>query len=186
MKGFEREDDCLSLCGLNCGLCPMRWGGYCGGCGQGNASCAIARCSLTHSGIAYCYECPCYPCEKYEHAGEFDSFITHRHQKADLEKAQRMGVTAYQQEQREKREMLGYLLSYDNDGRRKSFFCLAVNLLALEDLRDAMQEIRAYDAGCADSVKARASHAVTVLQQLADRRHMILKLNRRKKQRESE
>ena len=43
MKGFVRENQLLSLCGLNCGLCPMFLGKYCGGCGNGNQSCSIAR-----------------------------------------------------------------------------------------------------------------------------------------------
>ena len=48
MKGFVRENQLLSLCGLNCGLCPMKLDGYCPGCGggDGNQSCAIARCSI--------------------------------------------------------------------------------------------------------------------------------------------
>lgn len=29
MKGFDRKDLLFSLCGLNCGLCSMRLGGYC-------------------------------------------------------------------------------------------------------------------------------------------------------------
>mgnify|MGYP007039300262 CR=1 FL=1 len=43
MKGFERKNQLFSLCGLNCGLCPMRLGNYCGGCGNGNQSCGIAH-----------------------------------------------------------------------------------------------------------------------------------------------
>ena len=42
MKGFERKNQLFSLCGLNCGLCPMRLGNYCGGCGNGNQSLNIA------------------------------------------------------------------------------------------------------------------------------------------------
>lgn len=41
MKGFERKNQLFSLCGLNCGLCPMLLGNYCGGCGNGNQSCRI-------------------------------------------------------------------------------------------------------------------------------------------------
>ena len=41
MKGFERKNQLFSLCGLNCGLCPMRLGNYCGGCGNGNQSCEL-------------------------------------------------------------------------------------------------------------------------------------------------
>ena len=58
----------------------------------------------------YCYECECYPCEKYEHVDEFDSFITHRRQKADLEKAKRIGIAAYNAEQSEKIQILQELL----------------------------------------------------------------------------
>lgn len=76
MNGFERDNSLLSLCGLNCGLCPMRLGGHCGGCGNGNQSCRIARCSLEHGGVEYCCKCVGYPCEKYERIDEYDSFIT--------------------------------------------------------------------------------------------------------------
>ena len=59
MKGFKRNNQLLSLCGLNCGLCPMHIDGYCPGCGggAGNQSCRIARCSLEHDNLTYCYEC---------------------------------------------------------------------------------------------------------------------------------
>lgn len=47
MKGFSRKEPMFSLCGLNCALCAMHVGGYCPGCGggEGNQSCAFARCS---------------------------------------------------------------------------------------------------------------------------------------------
>lgn len=80
MKGFERTALLFSLCGLNCGLCPMHLGGYCPGCGggEGNQSCKIARCSLDHGEPEYCSQCRDFPCEKYENIDLFDSFITHR------------------------------------------------------------------------------------------------------------
>lgn len=59
MKGFTRAETRFSLCGLNCALCSMKLGGYCPGCGggAGNQSCALARCSLEHDGIQFCWEC---------------------------------------------------------------------------------------------------------------------------------
>ena len=64
MKDFTRVETRFSLCGLNCALCSMWQGGYCPGCGggAGNQSCAIARCSIQHGGISFCWECPEYPC----------------------------------------------------------------------------------------------------------------------------
>ena len=102
MKGFERENQLFSLCGLNCGLCPMFLGQHCGGCGNGNQSCKIAGCSLEHGKIEYCYECEQYPCEKYQHMDEYDIFITSRRRTADLERAQSIGIEQYNLEQQEK------------------------------------------------------------------------------------
>ena len=140
MKGFTRNNPYLSLCGLNCKLCSMNLAGHCGGCGFGNQSCPIARCSLKHGNPQYCFECPGYPCEKYNGIDAFDSFITHRNQKADLEKMQRIGEEAYNAEQIEKRQILDRLIKEYNDGRKKTLFCLAVNLLPLEDLRTLFED----------------------------------------------
>ena len=78
MKGFKRQNQLFSLCGLNCGLCPMFLNKNCPGCGggEGNQTCKIARCSIEHDGVEYCFQCGEYPCEKYEHIDDFDSFIT--------------------------------------------------------------------------------------------------------------
>lgn len=106
-----------------------------GGCGFGNQSCPIARCSLEHGNLEYCFQCSEYPCERYAHIDEADSFITHMNQKTDLEKIQRIGEETYNAEQMEKRQILDRLLAEYNDGRKKTLFCLAVNLLPLEGLR---------------------------------------------------
>lgn len=180
MKGFTRTNQYLSLCGLNCGLCPMLTGGYCNGCGVDNQSCSIARCSLTQGGIEYCYECENYPCEKYEQIGEFDSFITHRRQTADLKKAKQIGIENYNCEQKEKIEILHDLLSDYNDGRKKSFYCTAVNLLELEDLREVLQQIRQYQESFSVPKKEVISYAAALLQKKAEKRKVELKLRKKK------
>jgi len=143
MKGFNRQNKLFSLCGLNCGLCPMFLNQYCPGCGggKGNQSCKIARCSMEHDSVQYCFQCSEYPCEKYDHIDDFDSFITHRNRKSDMEKAKRLGIDAYNAEQAEKANILGIFLSQYNDGRKKTLFCVAVNLLELQELQTVLKEI---------------------------------------------
>ena len=177
MKGFTRKNQLFSLCGLNCGLCTMRLGGHCGGCGNGNQSCKIARCSLEHGGVEYCCECPHYPCEQYEKCDEYDSFITHRKRKADMERLRTIGADRYNAEQEEKVRLLGYLLSTCNDGRRKTLFCLAVNLLELSDVRTVVDQLMVSDL---PTLKERAVYAATLLQKTADEKGISLKLNRKK------
>ena len=38
MKGFNRPNQLFSLCGLNCGLCPMFLNKNCPGCGGGGGT----------------------------------------------------------------------------------------------------------------------------------------------------
>ena len=148
VNNFYRKDLAFSLCGLNCGLCPMRLGGHCPGCGggEGNQSCAIARCSLSHQQVEYCFLCEEFPCKRYEGAEEADSFITHRHQLKDIARAQAIGLAAYQKEQAWKAGILKKLLEHYNDGRKKTFYCLAVNLLPGEVLGDAVRKLEEAEA----------------------------------------
>ncbi len=179
MKDFEREDQLFSLCGLNCGLCTMHLGGYCPGCGggTGNQSCAVARCSLEHGGVAYCYLCAEYPCARYEGIDEYDSFITHRNRRADMEKARRIGPEAYRAEQVKKCEILQTLLETCNDGRRKPLFAAAVNLLELEELNAVLAQL---SRGPADlPVKEKAVQVAELLQMAASRRGIDLKLRKK-------
>ena len=180
MKGFQRNNQLFSLCGLNCGLCPMLLGNYCGGCGNGNQSCRIAKCSLEHGEVEYCYECKQYPCETYRRADEYDFLITSRRRKADLEKARRMGIERYNREQREKIQILSHLLSNYNDGRRKNFFCVAVNLLELSELKEAMEQIQSNGELPSLPFKAQCLFVAETFQKIADKRNIELKLRKKK------
>lgn len=180
MKGFERKNQLFSLCGLNCGLCPMFLGNHCGGCGKGNQSCKIARCSLEHGKVEYCFACENYPCERYQHIDEYDSFITHRHRITDLDRAQRIGIEKYNLEQQEKMQILSRLLADYNDGRRKTFFCVAVNLLDLSDLQEVITELQSDEELASLPIKERSARAAGMIQKIADKRNIKLKLIRKK------
>ncbi len=181
VKDFARSDLYFSLCGLNCGLCPMRLGDYCPGCGggAGNQSCAIARCSLQHGGIEYCFQCELFPCELYEGSDEYDSFISYRRQLQDIARIQDIGIEAYQKEQDRKVAILRKLLADYNDGRRKSLFCTAVNLLPLQGLERVL-EMECGREGCdEETAKNRAERMASLLGELAVKEDINLQLRKR-------
>ena len=180
MKGFQRSDQLFSLCGLNCGLCPMHLGGHCGGCGAGNQSCRLARCSLEHGGVEYCFQCGEYPCENYADIDRYDSFITHQRQRADLARAREMGVEAYRAEQREKAALLALLLEKYNDGRKKGLYCLAANLLELEELRTVLRQAEEDPDLAAAGARERAAWMAGAIRAMAEERGLELKLRKRK------
>lgn len=181
MKGFHRNNLLFSLCGLNCGLCPMKLDGHCPGCGggEGNQSCRIARCAMERGGIEYCFQCKEYPCERYEGIDEFDSFIAHRNRMSDMEKAKQSGPEAYTEEQERKAELLKTMLSEYNDGRRKSLFCLAVNLLGLSDLESALEQAESWERENSPEKKEKAACLAKLLQAAAERSGMELRLRRK-------
>ena len=181
LKGFDRGNLLYSLCGLNCGLCPMHLGNYCPGCGggEGNQGCPIASCSLRHNGIEYCFQCEEFPCEKYGGIDEYDSFITHQNQMNDLKKGAEIGIDAYNKEQLEKIEILQYLLSNYNDGRRKTFYCVAINLLELKEIKDVIKRINEKPELNDLSLKEKSAHVAGLFQNVAKQHDIELKLHKK-------
>ena len=157
MKDFARDETRFSLCGLNCLLCPMRTGGYCPGCGggEGNQSCAIARCSLEHGAVPFCWECPSYPCGRYEDFDAADSFVPHRTRAEDAALARELGLDAYLARLEERRAALDALLGRYNDGRRKTMFHAAAYLLPIEELRAVLEALESRPGRGEQPVKER-------------------------------
>ena len=158
MRGAAaRTDNLFSLCGLNCAFCPMQVRGECGGCGSDSlcySSCHIVHCAARHGNIDYCFECPEYPCEKYEGVDRYDSLISHKNQKKDMDKAKEMGIKGYLESLHAKKAVLSQLLAGYDDGRHDVLFCLAANLLELDDLTDVLSRARQLDHGVSQREKA--------------------------------
>lgn len=176
MKGFTRRETRFSLCGLKCGLCRMRLDGYCPGCGggEGNQSCAIARCSLGHGCPEFCCDCPEYPCALYEGFDAADSFIPHSCRARDLAEARSLGLGPFLERLGESEALLAELLRDYNDGRRKTLFCTAACLLPVEELRDALEKLRAQAGNLGP--KERAALAARLLNDAAEARGLSLRL----------
>lgn len=187
MPPIQRRDyPLLSACGLNCGLCPRfhtdgtsRCPG-CGGEGFGDKRppCSVVACCARHD-VQFCFQCGEYPCKRLEGAELCDSFISHRNMRADFERAKRTGLDAYRAELNEKIGMLRVLLDMYNDGRRKSLYCTAVNLLALDDVRAVMARI-AEEVPHDAPIKEKAAQAAALFQAMADARQIPLRLNTRR------
>jgi hypothetical protein len=162
----------------------MYLGDYCPGCGggPGNQSCAIAKCSLTHNQVEYCYQCGEFPCVKYEGIGDYDSFITHQRQVLDIERAREIGIDEYNEEQQRKIRILHSLLDDYNDGKRKSFYCMAVNLLSLKESEALLQGIFANEEFHGKSSKEKIEHIILGFQNLAKEQGMELKLRKKTKE----
>ncbi len=71
-------------------------------------------------------------------------------------------------------------MSSYNDGRKKTLFCVAVNLLNLQELRAAIREIESKPNLKVLTLKEKSAFAAGVLQDIAAHRKLDLKLRRKK------
>ena len=179
-----RKNPLFSACGLNCGLCPRYYTvgqSRCPGCGgegftSTHCGCGMLSC-CQHKGLEYCFLCDEYPCKKYDGEGLKDSFITHMNIFRDAKKAKKIGLEAYEAELNIKIKILEELLGNYDDGRRKSFYCLAVNLLEMQDINATMKQVRE-EIDLQAPAKEKATIAVNLFQTVADEKGIVLKLRK--------
>ena len=155
----------------------------CPGCGgEGfSLSCAIVTCSRRHGDVEYCFLCADYPCDRYREESVFDSFIVHRNVLKDFDQARADGLAAYHSRLDEKIAILRTLMANYTDGRRKSFFCTAVNLLALADIKKVMRQVdKAVKPG--NTLKENAAIVVGLFQAMAEKRDIVIKLIKKRRE----
>ncbi len=186
MIQYKRKYPIFSLCGLNCGLCPRYHtdgSSRCPGCGGHDfhlkhPACSVITCNRKHDQVEFCFECSAYPCAKYAHPGDLDSFISYRNVINDFEKAKTKGVDQYIRQLQEKVKILEFLISNYNDGKRKNFYCLAVNLLQLEDIQNIMAKIANEISKQSIPMKDKINSIVLLFEDQARKDNVSLKLRK--------
>ena len=137
----------IGYCGIDCGLCPRYYtdgSSRCPGCcgerfGQKRPSCGIITCCVKKNGLEVCGECGDYPCEKFDKfTGCGDSFVSHKKMLPNLEFIKENGLDAFLEQQEKRINFLETALRDHNDGRSKSFYCIAAALLSVEGLNHAL------------------------------------------------
>ena len=138
----------LGACGLDCGLCPRfytRGSSRCPGCGGADfslshPSCGFLTCCHGAKGLQACALCEDYPCRRFDReTGEHDSFMTHRRVRDNQAFIRARGLEAFLALQAERMVFLRTALETYDDGKSKSFFCLAASLLSPGGLREALR-----------------------------------------------
>lgn len=95
-----------------------------------------------------------------------------------MEKFRELGIELYSAEQQRKKVLLNHLLNTYNDGRKKTLFCVAVNLLELNDLENIINELDKYTSNL--SLKEKATYAANLFQKTATNKNITLKLRKKK------
>ncbi|MGE5604459.1 MAG: DUF3795 domain-containing protein [Bacteroidota bacterium] len=139
----------LGCCGLDCGLCPRFYtegSSRCPGCcgvdfENKHPSCSFITCCVKKKNLEVCAECDDFPCPKFDkETGEVDSFVTHRRVLSNQNSIKESGIAVFIEQQKRRMSHLQTMLESYDDGRCKSFYCLAATLLSLKSLNESLLE----------------------------------------------
>lgn len=178
----------IGACGLSCELCPRYYTvgtSRCPGCGSEyrvSVGCPIITCCVKGRGLETCAECTDFPCQKYTHVlrgEEFDSFLTHKKALPNLYFIKRHGLKAHAREIKKRARLLNQMLRKFNDGRSRSFYCVATTLLPIETLERSLKvaEKKVVEEGVGSrDLKGRAKILKEVINKAAQKKRIDLKL----------
>ena len=139
----------IGVCGLSCRLCPMyntETENRCLGCkspGRMAVGCPFLTCAVKKKGIEFCWECgennTCEKWKKHREAGKsHDSFKCYQTLEKDISFICKKGVDEFEKVQKQRENLLKKMLKDFNEGRSKSYYCIAATILELEDLQEAL------------------------------------------------
>ncbi|KAF5061474.1 hypothetical protein DSECCO2_315040 [anaerobic digester metagenome] len=143
--------------------------------------CPFITCAVKKKGIEFCWECEendtCERWKKHRDAGkEHDSFKCYQTLEEDLSLISQHGISAFQKLQEHREFLLREMLNNFNEGRSKSYYCIAATVLELEELEEALS--RAGEESGELDVRARSKALHRVFDEIASRKHYHLKLRR--------
>ncbi|MCK9579036.1 MAG: DUF3795 domain-containing protein [Methanoregula sp.] len=177
----------IAICGLSCRLCPhyhTEGKSRCGGCKTESRTCAgcpFITCALKKKGVEFCWDCEDHEaCEKWARhrkAGKTaDSFKCYQTLEDDIAFVLKNSTEAFENLQKKRESLLNEMLAEFNEGRSKSYYCIAATVMEIGELEQALAEAKKNSAGL--PIKERAGVLHALLDDVARQRNYLLKLRK--------
>jgi hypothetical protein len=177
----------VGVCGLSCRLCPMYNTGAeskCLGCKSTTrmaVGCPFITCAIKKKGIEFCWDCEenniCKKWKKHREAGKkIDSFKCYQKLEEDILFIQKNGISEFEKIQKNKEHLLKMMLKDFNEGRSKSYYCIAATVLEIEELKEVLTQVKKKTNGLDIKEKSKVLH--TILNDIAQTKNYCIKLRK--------
>jgi hypothetical protein len=178
----------IGVCGLSCRLCPSynsKAESRCGGCKSAQrmkVGCPFITCAVKKKELDFCWQCSeSKTCEKWlshrDASKTGDSFKCYQTLEADIAFILQHGIDAFWHQQEERVLILRAMLDEFNEGRSKSYYCIAVTVIDIGELRQALMAAREQAKDLSIKQKAKFLHAQ--LDAIAKEKGYLLKLRKK-------
>ena len=146
-----------------------------------SAGCPFITCAIKKKGIEFCWQCTeNETCEKWrKHRGfskQVDSFICYQKLEDNIAFIQKNGVSEFEKIQKKREDLLKEMLHELNEGRSKSYYCIAATALEIEELEEALTKAKKDSIGLEIKGKSKVLHSI--LDEIAERKNYYLKLRK--------
>lgn len=115
--------------------------------------------------MEFCWDCAdsgtCEKWRRHREAGNaHDSFKSYQKLEADIAFVKSEGVQVYDSQQRAREALLRRLLDGFNEGRSKSYYCVASTVMEIPELEDALEEAATRSGSLAAKDRAGVIHSL--------------------------
>jgi len=177
----------VGACGLSCRLCPMyntEAESRCFGCKsvtRMSVGCPFITCAVKKKGIEFCWDCKeSKTCEKWrkhrEASKTSDSFKCYQKLEDDILFIQQKGINEFENIQKVREHLLKEMLRYFNEGRSKSYYCIAATMLDIEELKEVLKRAKKESDGL--NIKSKSKILHSIIDDLAGKKEYYLKLRK--------
>jgi len=177
----------IGVCGLSCRLCPMyntEAESKCLGCKSTTrmaVGCPFITCAIKKKGIEFCWDCEknktCEKWKKHREAGKkSDSFKCYQKLEEDIRFIQKNGIREFEKTQKNREHLLKVMLKDYNEGRSKSYYCIAATVLDIKELKETITIAKKRADGLGIKEKSKVLH--TILDDIAQTKNYCLKLRK--------
>jgi hypothetical protein len=177
----------IGVCGLSCRLCPAYYRetkSKCEGCKSEcrmGAACPFHNCGVKKKGIEFCGFCDentaCARWGKFREMGkQHDSIVCYQKLEDNIVFIQKNGIGEFEKQQKTREKLVRSMLSEFNDGRSKTFYCIAATMLEIGELENVLEEAREKSMGFELKAKSEVMHSL--LNKIAENRNYLLKLRK--------
>lgn len=145
------------------------------------AACPFHNCAIKRKRIAFCGLCPenntCARWKKFREAGkQRDSLLTYQKLEDNIAFIQKNGMEEFEKQQEAKENLLRAILAEFNEGRSKTFYCIAATVLEISELESVLYNARAKSKGLDTKAKSEVMHSL--LNEIANNKNYSLKLRK--------